>query len=121
MTTYPFNRFRVNIIDPAGSSFPLGTDAKENITTEEPSRSSQQIGPDGSVMSTHYADRSGAATVRLLNTSQVNSQLGELFDQQSRDPTQTGGNTITISDMENNVLITCRGAAFANWPTREGS
>ena len=119
MTTYPFNHFRVDIIDPAGSSFLLGTNAKETIITEEPSRSSRRIGADGSVMTSFTPDKSGTATVRLLNTSHVNSLPGALYDQQTRDSMQHGRNTITISDTENNVLIRCSGAAFVNPPIRD--
>jgi hypothetical protein len=121
MTTYPFNQFRVKITDPTGSSFPLGTNAEENITMEEPPRSSQQIGPDGSAMTSVYADKSGTATVRLRNASPVNSQLEALYDQQKRDSTQYGQNTITISDMDSNVLMTCTGAAFASLPMSQGN
>jgi hypothetical protein len=120
MAPYPFDKFQVTITGPSpDGSFSLklstSTSAKESITISKGSNSNVMTPGADSVMHSLIADKFGkfgTATIQILKTSSFYGNLSRLFKQQTSSSSWHGKNTITICDMNGNVVATCEGAAF---------
>lgn len=120
MATYSFQNVTASIVGSGVVDLGFGSgNAKEGITVEfnEP-RNAMYIGADGSVMHSLKANKSGTVTVRLIRTSDQNSQLQLMANAQYLSSSLHGNNVITIRDKGNSEVCVCRSCAFRNPASR---
>src|ERR1700690_3265850 len=101
LPTYSFLDVQATITGPGGA-FALGSgsaNAKEGITVEFiEDKDNMIIGADGSAMHSLIASKGGTATIRLLKTSPVNSQLQQLYAYQQTSSAFWGQNLIRLTN-----------------------
>lgn len=119
--TYSFKDVDATLDAPSAST-PLGYGAgvtDEGISIDMDSdRNTMLIGADGSGMHSLHVDRSGKVTVRLLQTSPINSVLQELYDEQtSQGASAWGQNTITVRNVQSGDITTAVQCAFKKKPS----
>lgn len=105
----------------AGGNINLGAGAavsEEGITIEAvEDKSVMTIGADGNGMHSLIASEASMVTIRLLKTSPVNSQLNEMYKQNTISSANHGSNTITIRNPATGDNITLQQVAFKKRPT----
>lgn len=119
MGTYSFQDVTATIIGFGGSiNIGAGSGASEEGITIEASQDKNvmTIGADGQGQHSLIADRSSLVTVRLLKTSQGNSQLSLMYNLQTASASTHGTNTITVRDVARGDYIILTEAAFAKRP-----
>lgn len=120
MATYSFLDVAVGMTG-AGGSINLGAGAavsEEGITVEAvEDKSIMTIGADGNGMHSLIASEASTVTIRLLKTSPVNSQLNEMYKQNTISSANHGSNTITIRNPATGDNITLQQVAFKKRPT----
>ena len=119
MATYSFEQVFATLTGAAGViSLGAGSaNAKEGITiTKSQTRNTMTIGADGAVMHSLKADKSGTVTVRLLETSPVNSLLQTMLNAQALSPTAWGNNVLVVVNKSSGETTTCRNVAFQGDP-----
>lgn len=97
---------------------PQVASAEEGVTIalgEE--TNTQTIGADGAVMNSLHASRAGTITIRLLKTSPMNKVLMKIYNEQRRQSSQWGRNTLTIRDVARKDTYTAYGCAFVRFPS----
>jgi hypothetical protein len=121
MATYSFQDVTASLTG-TGGVINLGAgsaNSKEGITiTLNQPRNAMTGGADGEYMHSLRADKTGTITIRLLNTSPVNSQLQTLYAAQSLSSSAWGNNLIVVQNRGNNEVTTARGCAFQRQPDR---
>jgi predicted SPOUT superfamily RNA methylase MTH1 len=119
MGTYSFLNVQATISGPGGS-FSIGSTAgnsEEGISVEMlEEKDDMKVGADGTIMHTLRASDAARVTIRLLQTSPVNSQLSALYNFQRKNAGNWGQNVIRISDMARGDVISSVEAAFARQP-----
>ena len=105
----------------AGGNINLGAGSavsEEGITVEAvEDKSIMTIGADGAGMHSLIASEASTVTIRLLKTSPVNSQLNEMYKQNTISSANHGSNTITIRNPATGDNITLQQVAFKKRPT----
>lgn len=118
-STYSFNDVSATITGPGGS-FDLGYGAavaEEGISIDMAGdKNTMMIGADGAGMHSLHADKSGTVTVRLIKTSDVNSQLQALYDAQALSGTLWGQNVIVVRNNRSGDVTTAQPCAFKRKP-----
>lgn len=119
MTAYSFLDVNATLVG-AGAVIDLGAgsgNAGDGISiVQTGKRNTATIGLDGEGMHSLSADKSGAVTIRLLQTSPVNAKLMALYDAQSLSSSLWGQNVITITNSASGDAIACRSCAFQKCP-----
>ena len=120
MATYSFLDVQA-AMSGAGGNINLGAGAavsEEGITVEAvEDKSVMTIGADGQGMHSLIASEASTVTIRLLKTSPVNSQLNEMYKQNTISSANHGSNTITIRNPVTGDNITLQKVAFKKRPT----
>ena len=120
MNTYSFLDVVATIVGPGGS-ISIGSGAgvaEEGISIEfADDLDTMLIGADGKGQHGLSANRSGTITVRLLKTSPVNQQLMAMAEFQSASASTHGQNTLVVTDVSRNDVVTAKQVAFARRPS----
>lgn len=120
MNVYSFLDVVATLVGPGGA-ISIGSGAgvgEEGISIEyTDDLDSMLIGADGKGQHGLSANRSGSITVRLLKTSPVNQQLMAMAEFQSASASTHGQNTLVISDVSRNDVVTAKLVAFARRPS----
>lgn len=120
--TYSFQDVQSSINGPGGA-FPIGSgsgNSAEGITVEFDEDKDRMIfGADGSYMHSLNAAQGGRIIIRLLKTSPVNEQLGDLYNFQTASSLFHGQNTIVVANPVTGDLYLCSGVAFQKFPRND--
>jgi hypothetical protein len=119
MATYSFLSV-VAALDGPGGNIQLGNGAgvsEEGITVERvEDMNTMTVGADGTPMHSLHAGDAGTVRVRLLKTSPTNALLNNMLNFQRIAPGRHGRNTISVRDMAQGDVVTCRDVAFSGFP-----
>lgn len=120
MATYSFLDVTAAMTGPGGN-INLGAGAavsEEGITVEAvDDKNIVTMGADGEGMHSLIASEASMVTIRLLKTSPVNAQLGEMYKQNTQSSANHGKNTITIRNSATGDNITLTQVAFKKRPS----
>jgi len=116
---YSFEDVQATLTGPGGS-IALGAgagNAQEGISFEFlDDKDAMLIGADGSVVHSLRASKAARATVRLLKTSPVNSQLQTMYNTQIGSSATWGQNILNIANVVTGDNASCSQVAFQKVP-----
>lgn len=119
MSAFSFVDVQCTIAGPGGV-FNIGSGsgaAEEGIDiVRDDDKTITTKGADGTVMFSLVASRVGSITVRLLQTSDANSQLMAMYNAQQLSSALWGGNTITVTHPASGDTTICSRVAFKKAP-----
>ena len=120
MSTYSFIDVVAMFVGPTGSAnLAYGAaPSDEGISFEAAGdKNTMTVGPDGSVMHSLHADKTGRVIIRLLKTSPINAVMHRHYDVQTTSAALHGQNTIICQQKASGDVTTARQVAFKHKPT----
>lgn len=120
MATYSFLDVTAAISGAGGNiNLAAGAAVSEEGITIEPAEDKNIVtmGADGEGMHSLIASEASTVTIRLLKTSPVNAQLGEMYKNNTQSSANHGKNTITVRNSATGDNITLTQVAFKKRPS----
>jgi hypothetical protein len=118
--TYSFQYFNATIVGLGGIGIALadGSGAAEGGISFnfKQDKNHQTGGADGSVMNTQIQLNMGEATARFMQTSPINAQLDQMYQQQVVSGIGWGANVISGFDSSSGSTVKATGVAFKRQP-----
>ena len=118
--TYSFMYVKASLVNDLGNSFNVGFGAstgEEGVTVVfQDDVNAMTVGSDGDYMHSLHAGQAGQVTIHLLKISPMNKVLEDEYNRQRQSATTWGKNSMRVTNLGGNDVISCEGMAFKKAP-----
>ena len=118
-TTYSFADYNINIVSPIGTYSVQGNGIGSATVTMATTKSTHEVGADGSVMTSKIAGDNGSVSIQVQQTSGLNTYFMKLYNVLKTSPSSVWTSTqILITNNVQKEVCTCIGCSPENLPEK---